>query len=84
MLDIWCPLINSNLLMFRLPALCCQTDSTPPLLREVLLGFFEMLSPRLEVLKIPTEENITLCFQIVNSFKVSRVFRHRWFRVNVF
>ena len=57
--DIWFSLSNNNLLMFRLPALCCKTSiepgSSPRLLGAVLSGPLEMLSPRFEVLKIPTE-----------------------------
>ena len=35
-----------------------------------------MLSPRLEVLKIPTEQNITLNFQIVTT----HIFKSTWVR----
>ena len=45
--------------MFRLPAisfkLSKRTGSSPPLFGTVLSGSLEMLSPGLEVLKIPTE-----------------------------
>ena len=55
---IWFSIINSNILTFRLPALCCKTPiyygSPLRLLRAILLGLPEMLPPRLEVLKIPT------------------------------
>ena len=53
------PLVNNSVLMFRLPALCCKTSIypgfSPVLLRVVLSGSLEMLSPGLEVLKIPTD-----------------------------
>ena len=55
---IWFSIINSNILTFRLPALCCKTPiyygSPLRLLRAILLGLPEMLPPRLEVLKSPT------------------------------
>ena len=55
---IWFSIINSNLLTFRLPALCYKipiySGSPLDLLRAILSGFPEMLPPRLEVLKIPT------------------------------
>ena len=46
--------------MFRLPALCCKllynlTPLLTPTSSDVLLGSLEMLSPELEVLKIPTK-----------------------------
>ena len=45
--------------MLRLPALCCKPSasplSSPRRLRAVLSGSLEMLSPELEVLKIPTK-----------------------------
>ena len=70
--DIWFSLINNNLLKFGLPVLCCKSSiksGFPPcLLGAVLSGLLEMLSPRLEVLKIPTEENIILSFWVVNIF----------------
>ena len=55
---IWFSIINSNLLTFRLPALCCKiplySGSPLRLLRAILPGLPEVLPPRLEVLKIPT------------------------------
>ena len=55
--DIWFSLINNNLLMFRKPALYCNTSIylgfPPHILRAVLSGLLEILPPRLEVLKIP-------------------------------
>ena len=61
--EIWVFLIN-NLLMFRLPALCCKTSilsgTSPFLPRAVLSGSLEMLSLRLEVLKIATKSNAQL------------------------
>ena len=60
--------------MFRLPAPGCKlvynlTPPTPnPIPRLVLPGSLEMLSPRLEVLKILTEKNITVSFWVVTIF----------------
>ena len=57
--DVWFSLISNNLLMFRLPVLCCKTSVlpgfSPRLLWAVLLGLLELLSPRLEVLNISTK-----------------------------
>lgn len=44
------------------------SSSPAHLLRAVLPGFLELLLPRLEVLEIPTEENICLNFKVVNHF----------------
>ena len=57
--DIWVHLISNNLLMLRLPALSCkisiQSDSFPFLFGAALSGPLEMLSPGLEILKLPTK-----------------------------
>ena len=49
---VWFPLINNNILMFRLPAFCFKTsewpDAFPQLFRAVLSGFLEMLLPGLK------------------------------------
>ena len=50
--DIWLSLVNNNLLMFRLPALCCKTaitpgSSPPPLPHSYSLPLLEMLPPGL-------------------------------------
>ena len=61
--------INNNLSMSRSPAPCHKLlynlDSRPT---SALSRSLEMLSPGLEVLKFPTELNITLDFQVVTVF----------------
>ena len=50
--NVWFPLINSNILMFRLPAFCFKTSewpgAFPQLHRAALSGFLEMLPPGLK------------------------------------
>ena len=58
--------------MFTQSALCGKAsiwpDSSPYLLRAVLLGLLEILSPELELLKIPKEQNKILNFQVMHIF----------------
>ena len=56
---MWFSLMNNSLLMFSLLVLCCkaciQSGSSPCFSIVVPSGSLEMLSPRFEVLKMPTE-----------------------------
>ena len=58
--DIWFSLIHKTLLILRLLALCYKLlynlTPFPHLLRKVLSGSLEVLSPRLKVLKIPVNK----------------------------
>ena len=58
--EAWFSLINNNVLLFRLSALCCKLlyNLTPPYSPPPWSSFsmlFAMLSPGYEVLKLPTE-----------------------------
>ena len=58
--DICFSLINNNLLMFRLPALCCKTSvypgSPPHFLRTVLSRLLVLPPPGLKSEKFPTNK----------------------------